>query len=60
MDKHACEVIQHESFLQLSTAALNELIVRDSFYAQEIDIFLAVQAWIKANPETDGKSVLGR
>ncbi|XP_076245296.1 BTB (POZ) domain containing 9 [Calliopsis andreniformis] len=60
MDKHACEVIQHESFLQLSTAALNELIVRDSFYAPEIDIFLAVQAWIKANPEIDGKSVLDK
>lgn len=60
MDKHACEVIQHESFLQLSTAALNELVSRDSFYAPEIDIFLAVQAWVKANPDADGKSVLGR
>ncbi|XP_076667773.1 BTB (POZ) domain containing 9 isoform X1 [Andrena cerasifolii] len=60
MDKHACQVILHESFLQLSAAALNELIVRDSFYAEEIDIYLAVRAWINANPEVDGKSVLDK
>ena len=58
MDKHACEVIQHESFLQLSAAALNELVSRDSFYAPEIDIFLAVRAWVKANPDANDKSVL--
>ncbi|XP_033340114.2 BTB (POZ) domain containing 9 isoform X2 [Megalopta genalis] len=58
MDKHASEVIQHESFLQLSAAALNELVSRDSFYAPEIDIFLAVQAWVKANSDTTDKSVL--
>lgn len=59
MDEHACEVIQHESFLQLSTDALNELVSRDSFYAPEIDIFLAVRAWVNANPDAEGKSVLG-
>lgn len=59
MDEHACEVIQHESFLQLSADALNELVSRDSFYAPEIDIFLAVRAWVNANPDTDGKNVLG-
>ncbi|XP_076298372.1 BTB (POZ) domain containing 9 isoform X3 [Lasioglossum baleicum] len=58
MDKHACEVIQHESFLQLSAAALNELVSRDSFYAPEIDIFLAVESWVKANANTNDKSVL--
>nr|XP_033340113.1 BTB/POZ domain-containing protein 9 isoform X1 [Megalopta genalis] len=60
MDKHASEVIQHESFLQLSAAALNELISRDSFYAPEIDIFLAVQAWVKANSDTTDRSVLDK
>ncbi|XP_076298371.1 BTB (POZ) domain containing 9 isoform X2 [Lasioglossum baleicum] len=60
MDKHACEVIQHESFLQLSAAALNELVSRDSFYAPEIDIFLAVESWVKANANTNDKSVLDK
>ncbi|XP_043256322.1 BTB/POZ domain-containing protein 9 [Colletes gigas] len=58
MDKHACEVIQHESFLQLSATALNELLSKDSFYAPEIDIFLAVRSWVQANPDVDHKSVL--
>lgn len=60
MDKHALEVIQHESFLQLSPSALNELIARNSFYAPEIDIFLAVQGWVKANPDVEAKDVVGQ
>lgn len=59
MDKHASEIIQHESFLQLSPTALSELISRDSFYAPEIDIFLAIDLWIKANPEVDNRKVIG-
>ncbi|XP_046750090.1 BTB/POZ domain-containing protein 9 [Diprion similis] len=60
MDKHALEVIQHETFLQLSPGALNELIARNSFYAPEIDVFLAVQAWVKANPDMEAKDVVGQ
>ncbi|XP_048507554.1 BTB/POZ domain-containing protein 9 isoform X2 [Athalia rosae] len=60
MDEHALEVIQHDSFLQLSPSALNELIARDSFYAPEVDIFLAVHAWVKANPEVEAKDVVGQ
>lgn len=60
MDKHALEVIQHETFLQLSPSALNELIARNSFYAPEIDVFLAVQAWVKANPDVEAKDVVGK
>ncbi|XP_034941957.1 BTB/POZ domain-containing protein 9 [Chelonus insularis] len=60
MDKHAYDIIKHESFLQLSSGALTELISRDSFYAPEIDIFLAVEAWVKANPEIDSSQVLGQ
>ncbi|XP_015587658.1 BTB/POZ domain-containing protein 9 isoform X2 [Cephus cinctus] len=60
IDKHALEIIQHESFLQLSSEALNELISRDSLFAPEIDIFLAVQAWVKANPDVDAKEVLSQ
>lgn len=58
MDKHALEVIQHENFLQLSPEALHKLISRDSFYAPEIDIFLAVQSWVKANPDVNASEVL--
>lgn len=58
MDGHAMDVIQHESFLQLSCAAVNELTARVSFYAPEIHIFLAVQKWIKANPDADASSVI--
>ncbi|XP_063993125.1 BTB/POZ domain-containing protein 9 [Diachasmimorpha longicaudata] len=60
MDKHALEVIKHESFLQLSANAVKELVSRDSFYAPEIDIFLAMQTWVKANPEVDMNEVLGQ
>lgn len=59
MDTHAIDIIKHSSFLQLSAGALNDLISRDSFYAPEIDIFLAVQSWVKANPEVDVNEVLG-
>lgn len=59
MDKHALELIQHESFLQLSPSALTELVSRDSFYAPEIDIFTSVQSWVKANSDVDATNVLG-
>jgi len=59
MDKQASDIIKHESFLQLSPTALSELISRDSFYVPEIDIFLAMQLWIKANPEVDNRKVIG-
>ncbi|XP_066602241.1 BTB/POZ domain-containing protein 9 isoform X2 [Prorops nasuta] len=58
MDIHAPNIIQHESFLQLSDGALIDLISKNSFFAPEIDIFLAIQQWVKANPEMDPKEVL--
>ncbi|KAK2582432.1 hypothetical protein KPH14_004742 [Odynerus spinipes] len=60
MDKHAAEIIHNDSFLQLSPAALKELVSRDSFYAPEINIFAAVQEWIFANPDIDAKEVLAQ
>ncbi|XP_057329517.1 BTB/POZ domain-containing protein 9 [Microplitis mediator] len=60
MDTHAIDIIKHDSFLQLSAGALHDLISRDSFYAPEIDIFLAVQSWVKANPDVDANQVLGQ
>lgn len=58
MDKHALDVMNHESFLRLSAAALSEMISRDSFFASEIDIFLAVKRWVNTNPEADAEKVL--
>ena len=58
MDKHAVEIIKHDSFLQLSSGALNDLLIRTSFYASEIDIFLAVQSWVKANPGIEADEIL--
>ncbi|KAM0736055.1 BTB/POZ domain-containing protein 9 [Formica fusca] len=60
MDKHASEILQHESFLQLSPTVLSELISRDSFYAPELDIFLAVDSWVKANPEVNNREVIAQ
>ncbi|CAK9800523.1 BTB/POZ domain-containing protein 9 [Anthophora plagiata] len=60
LDVHAYDMIKHESFLQLNANTLNELISRDSFYAPEINIFLAIGLWVKANPDADSKSVLDK
>lgn len=60
MDKHAYDIMQHESFLQLSSMALNDLLGRNSFYAEEIDIFSAVQLWISANPNAETDQILSK
>uniref|UniRef100_A0A1B6DYV4 BTB/POZ domain-containing protein 9 n=3 Tax=Clastoptera arizonana TaxID=38151 RepID=A0A1B6DYV4_9HEMI len=54
MDSNAPDVIAHESFLHMSIGALKELIIRDSFYAPEVDIFRAVVEWGKANSLDSG------
>lgn len=51
IDKNATDVMNHESFFMLSPSSLKEMIQRDSFCAQEIDVFKAVQEWIRRNPE---------
>jgi len=58
MDRHALEVLSHETFLSLSEAAVVRIISRDSFCAAEVDIFRAVAGWSKANPATDLKIIL--
>ena len=50
MDRHAAEVLTHESFLSLSENAVKSIISRDSFCAAEVDIFKSVDAWSKSNP----------
>jgi BTB/POZ domain-containing protein 9 len=60
MDKHTLKIIHHESFLQLSSGALIDLLARDSFYALEIEIFQAVQLWVTVNPGAEVHEVLGK
>ncbi|XP_063619911.1 BTB/POZ domain-containing protein 9 [Cydia splendana] len=51
LDRNATEVLQHDSFLQLSVEALQGLLERDSFFAPEVDIFKAVCKWFEANQQ---------
>lgn len=48
IDRNASDVMSDESFLSLSVEALKNMIARDSFCAQEVDIFLAVVRWIRS------------
>ncbi|XP_050426400.1 BTB/POZ domain-containing protein 9-like [Adelges cooleyi] len=47
IENHALEVLQSEDFLSLTSEALQDILIRDSFYANELDIFRAVCRWIK-------------
>ncbi|XP_045446024.1 BTB/POZ domain-containing protein 9 [Melitaea cinxia] len=51
LDRNAAEVLQHDTFLQLSVDALQGLLERDSFFAPEVDIFKAVCNWFNANQQ---------
>ncbi|XP_033639361.1 BTB/POZ domain-containing protein 9-like [Asterias rubens] len=53
IEANAGDVMNSESFLSLSESALKEVITRDSFYASEIAIFKAVQAWTRANKDSN-------
>ncbi|XP_050426606.1 BTB/POZ domain-containing protein 9-like [Adelges cooleyi] len=46
IDTHALDVFQPENFRNLSAGALREILTRDSFYANELDIFRVVYRWI--------------
>ncbi len=46
---HALDVMKSEGFLSLSQTALSELIARDSFYADEFEIFYGVRRWMNHN-----------
>jgi len=60
MDRHAMEVLNHESFQTLSETSVREVISRDSFCAEEVDIFRAIAKWSAANPEVDVASTVLR
>lgn len=51
IDVHAQEVMKSESFLLLSQSALAELLERDSFYAQELDIYYGLLKWLDHHKE---------
>lgn len=58
MDKHAVDILKHKSFLQLSSGAVIGVLKRDSFYAPEIEIFSAIQLWVKVNSNAEANEVL--
>ncbi|KAM7349591.1 BTB (POZ) domain containing 9 [Cochliomyia hominivorax] len=58
MDRNANDILQHESFKSLSRESLEEVLKRDSFFAPEVQIFLAVYEWGKHNKNVDIQSVV--
>ena len=51
IDKHAEELLAHESFKVLYKDSLVCLLARDSFLVPEIKIFQAIKRWIESNPD---------
>ena len=56
MDLNAKEVLNTEGFFSLSEPSLTELLSRDSFYADEVDIFNGVIEWLQFNNKTKESS----
>lgn len=48
-DKYADQLLDDPSFTTLTGNSLKELLERDSFYAKELKIFMAVRAWTEKN-----------
>lgn len=51
LDRNAGEILQHETFKNLSQDSICSLLLRDSFFAPEVQIFQAVYDWCKCNEE---------
>jgi BTB/POZ domain-containing protein 9 len=51
IDKNAYELLSHESFKYLYKDSLVQLLARDSFYVDEVQIFKAVHGWIECNSD---------
>uniref|UniRef100_A0A182LWK1 BTB/POZ domain-containing protein 9 n=1 Tax=Anopheles culicifacies TaxID=139723 RepID=A0A182LWK1_9DIPT len=56
MDRNASDILQHESFRNLSLDSLSSLLLRDSFFAREVEIFQAVYDWCRCNAD-NGQNV---
>ncbi|XP_055617391.1 BTB/POZ domain-containing protein 9 [Toxorhynchites rutilus septentrionalis] len=52
LDRNAGEILQHETFKNLSQDSICSLLTRNSFFAPEVQIFQAVYDWCKCNTET--------
>ena len=57
IDKNAEELLSHESFRYLYKDSLIALLLRDSFYVEEIQIFTAVQGWMECNTDLKPEEV---
>lgn len=55
LDHNAEQALKQENFLRLSKTNLKSILLRESFCANELSILVALNRWIKANPEEDGK-----
>ncbi|XP_022902316.1 BTB/POZ domain-containing protein 9 [Onthophagus taurus] len=53
MDEFASDLLQHDTFLQLSQGSLVELLKRNSYFAPEVEIFKGVAQWCKVNEDVD-------
>lgn len=53
MDLNATDILKHETFKTLSQDSLCGLLERNSFFAPEVSIFVAVEDWCKNNSDVD-------
>lgn len=53
IDNNASDMLVSSTFQMLSQESLYALLKRDTFYAQEIEIFNAVNEWYKHNPNAN-------
>ncbi|RWS03120.1 BTB/POZ domain-containing protein 9-like protein [Dinothrombium tinctorium] len=59
LEEHSEEIIaNHELFSTFSSNLFKAILLRDSFFAKEIDIFKAIMAWKDVNHVDDIKSIL--
>lgn len=59
IDRNAKDLLTHASFLALSKDSLCDILARDSFFAPEVMIFVAVREWCrKNNDEADIQNVV--
>ena len=58
MDRHAAEIIKHDSFLNMSANGVRDVVSRDSFCAPEVEIFRSVHDWVRANPSEERAPIL--
>lgn len=59
IDRNAKELLTHTSFFHVSKDSLCAILSRDSFFAPEVDIFLAVKEWCRRNSGDSGGDIQG-